>query len=220
MQQSRPGKEWPSQKTYNGWAPGPGSPKSWHSRVAWIERAQLKRWGTMSSTLSSQRDFPRFVLPQGPRKGLCAWFLRETGHLWDILMITRRWKVWGWGLSSEREGTQPTHPTAEKASLLHLNVSGGMQCPGSGVSTSACLNLGWQCLCLTTCTRSRWSDPKIWAVPSAGPRKQSRSTAPCSDAKLREHMPLAPHPPLATNSFPYLLQSPITLFQAHYETCW
>lgn len=45
-----------------------------------------------------------------------------------------------------------------------------------------------------------------------GKEKQSSSGVPCSGAKLCEHTPLAPHLPLATRSFLYPLQSPITLF--------
>lgn len=35
------GKERPLQKMYNGWAPGPGSARSWHCSIGWAERAQL-----------------------------------------------------------------------------------------------------------------------------------------------------------------------------------
>lgn len=62
------GKERPLQKMYNGWAPGPGSARSWHCWIGWAERAQLQGGGPCPS-LSSQRHFPWIVSQGGPTEG-------------------------------------------------------------------------------------------------------------------------------------------------------
>lgn len=110
-------------------------PRPWLSKkLALLNRLDWKGSAEVGDhvhhSVSLQRSFPRIMPPWGARKGsLGSWFLRKLVHSWDIPIITWRWNVWGWDLSSWREGTQSTSQTAEKIILFHLNVSWEMQRP-------------------------------------------------------------------------------------------